>query len=213
MLAVFAGPDLSTGAVKWCDWTSGNVGVSTNFYANSGTFAVAAGGDGSFGKGVGEVTFTSNNTAPVAEHQFGNFVWGTGNGALFDVSALAGKTGIELLVNVDPSSTSDKICVKLATTTPNESYAQTVTVERGSTQCVQFPLANFKSSTNPESTLTDFSNLNGTIQITDGWNDYPQPAQARWKCKFSNIYTYVSGGAATSGTGTSSTGTTTPPIH
>ena len=84
-----------------------NVGVSTGFYANNGTFTVAVGGNGSFGKGVGEVTYTSNNSAPVAEHQFGSSIWGAGkNDVLFNSGGLAGKTGIEMLVNVDAASTS-----------------------------------------------------------------------------------------------------------
>ena len=189
-----AGPELSSGATKWCDWSSPAVGTSTNFYANSGTFTVADNGNGTFGKGVGEVAFTSNNPTPVAEHQFGNAIWGSGqSNALFDPNALAGKTGLELLVNVDSASTSEKICIKLLSMAEGDAYVQTVSVEKGSTQCVQFPLAGFKSIKTPEKTLSDFSTLNGKIQITDGWNGYPAPAQETWKCKFSNVYTY--GGA------------------
>ena len=218
LLDGFAEPGVSEGATKWCDWTSANVGVSTNFYANNGTITVAKGGDGSFGSGLGEVAFTSNNAAPVAEHQFGNSIWGSGgNIALFDGSALAGKTGLEILVNVDSSSTSDKICIKLLSSTEGDAYVQTVPVERGSTQRVQFPFSGFKSAKNPESTLADFSTLSGMIQITDGWNGYPAPAQVTWICKFSNIYTYVNSGAEKSATGSGVTGTPkvpeTPPSH
>ena len=200
LLDGFADPSLSADAALWCDWSGPNVGSSTNFYANNGTFAVAQGGNGSFGSGAGEVTFTSNNPEPVVEHQFGNSIWAPGKtAALFDPTALAGKTGIEMLVNVDPASTSEKICIKLLTTVPDEAYAQTVTVEKGSPQLVQFPLSGFKSSKNPDASLEDFSTLNGTIQVTDGWNGYPKPAQAEWKCKFSNISTYGAGEAVQSG--------------
>ena len=196
----FADPGLSADASLWCDWSGPNIGASTNFYANNGTFSVAGGGNGSFGNGVGEVTFTSNNPDPVVEHQFGNSIWAPGKtAALFDPTALAGKTGIEMLVNVDPSSTSGKICIKLLTTAADEAYVQTVAVERGSPQLVQFPLSGFKSSKNPESTLEDFSVLNGTLQVTDGWNGFPKPGQAEWKCTFSNIYTYGGDAAAPAG--------------
>jgi len=193
----FADTDLAPDAVKWCDWNGPQVGTSTNFYANGGTFKVAANGDGSLGKGVGEVTFTSNNPDPVAEHQFGNSIWSpTANLALFDGGALAGKTGIELLVNVDPTSTSEKICIKLNASTGDEVYSQTVSIGKGSVQCVQFPLANFRSNKPGGAPLTDFSSLKGTIQITDGWAGYPMPSQATWIIKFSSIYTYGSGGDA-----------------
>lgn len=187
----FAEPDFSRGSTVWCSWTSPNVGVSTNFYANHGTFAVAEGGEGIFGKGAGELTFTSNNPDPVAEHQFGNSSWGPAKPpGLIDVSSLAGKNGLEILVNVDPASTSDKICIKLGTAAPDEVYSQTVAVEKGSSQRVQFPLSGFKNSKNPESALEDFTTLNGTVQLTDGWKGYPKPAQGEWKCKFSDIRTY-----------------------
>jgi hypothetical protein len=186
---------LTADAVKWCDWTSPNVGSSTNFYANSGTFTIAKEGNGMFGDGKGELTYTSTNKTPVAEHQFGNAIWGAaGSVSIFDASGLAGKTGIEMLVNVDPSSTSDQLCVKLESTTAGEFFTQTVSVVRGSTECVQLPLSGFKSSKNPTAVLTDSTPLKGTIQISDGWKGYPSPAQATWIVKLSNIYTY--GGAA-----------------
>lgn len=199
-----AASELSEGAVKWCNWASPHVGAATNFYANNGTFAVAADGNGIFGNGLGEVTFTSNNENPIAEHQFGNSIWAPGKtNALIDAAALAGTGGLEILVNVDPSSTSDKICIKLMTTTADEVYVQTVPVEKGSIQLAQFPLAGFKNSKNPEERLEDFSKLKGTIQVTDGWNGFPKPAQESWVCKFSNIYTYAGETEPAAATGTS----------
>ena len=193
-LRALADTTLSADATKWADWTGPNIGSSTNFYGNGGASVVAKEGNGSFGDGKGEVTYTSNNKTPIAEHQFGNAVWGpAGSVSLFDVTALTGKTGIEFLVNVDPSSTSDQICVKL-NVSADENYSQTVSVTRGSIQCVQFPLSGFKSNKNPATPLTSAIPLNGTIQITDGWKGYPSPSQQAWIVKFSNIYTY--GGAA-----------------
>ena len=194
----FAGPDLSADATMWCDWTKPTVGTVTGFYANAGTYAVAKAGDGIFGEDRGEVTFTSNNEAPVPVHQFGNAIWKNGNPqSLFNATELSGKTGIEILVNVDPSSTSDKICISLASA-DEDFYSQTVPVEKGSIQLLQFPLADFKSTKNPGTKLTDPSVLTGVIQVTDGWNGYPKPAQETWNCKFSNIYTYDEAGSAPS---------------
>ena len=98
-------------------------------------------------------------------------------------------------MNVDPSSTSDKVCISLAAA-DDDFYSQTIAVEKGSIQLLQFPLADFKSTKNPSSTLTDPSVLTGAIQITDGWNGYPKPAQETWNCKFSNLYTYDGAGSA-----------------
>jgi hypothetical protein len=185
-----ADPTLTAGATKWLDWNNPNVGNGVNFYAIGGTSSVAKDGNGSFGAGQGEVTFTSNNPEPVDQHQFGNAIWGPGNAtSLFDASALAGKTGIEMLVNVDPSSTSDKVQVWFGTN-DKQFYQQAVSVVRGSTQLVQFPLAGFKSKVPNKVFTADLANLNGTIQISDTWNGYPKPAQQAWKIKFSNIYTY-----------------------
>ena len=152
-----------------------------------------------FGEGLGEVSFTSNNEAPVPVHQFGSALWKNGSPqALFNSAELAGKAGIEILVNVDASSTSDKISINLSAA-DEDFYSLTVPVEKGSIQLVQFPLADFKSEKNPGATLTDFSVLTGTIQISDGWNGYPKPAQETWISKFSNIYTYGGSHAAPSG--------------
>ena len=195
LLDASAEPKFSADAQEWCNWTSPNVGVTTGFYANAGTYTVAKDGNGIFGEGLGEVTFTSNNEAPVPVHQFGSALWKNGSPqALFNPGELAGKAGIEILVNVDPSSTSDKISINLSTA-DGDSYGLTVPVEKGSTQLVQFPLVDFKSEKNPGATLTDFSLLTGAIQINDGWNGYPKPAQETWICKFSNIYTYGGSGS------------------
>ena len=183
--------DLTPDAIKWLDWNSKNIGAVTSIYANGGTVTVTPAGSGGFGADKGEITFTSNNKDPIAEHQFGNAIWGAGGSdALFNPSALSGKAGIEMLVNVDPSSTSDKICVKLKSNVTGEVYSQTVPVTRGSIQCVQFPLSKFKGTKNPDAVLTDFGILDGTIQITDGWNGFPKPAQAIWIVKCSYLYTY-----------------------
>ena len=199
LLDASAEPKLSADAQEWCNWTNPNVGVTTGFYANAGTYTVAKDGNGIFGEGLGEVSFTSNNEAPVPVHQFGSALWKNGSPqALFNSAELAGKAGIEILVNVDASSTSDKISINLSAA-DEDFYSLTVPVEKGSIQLVQFPLADFKSEKNPGATLTDFSVLTGTIQISDGWNGYPKPAQETWISKFSNIYTYGGSHAAPSG--------------
>ncbi len=196
LLRAVAGPELSGDAVKWCDWTNPNVGVTTGFYANAGTFTAAQDGNGIFGEGVGEVGFVSNNEAPVPVHQFGNALWKSGaTHALINTDELEGKAGLELLVSVDASSTSDKICIMLSAT-DGDFYGLTVPVEKGSIQRVQFPLADFKSEKSPGAKLTDFSVLTGTLQISDGWNGFPKPAQEVWICKFSNIYAYEEAGSS-----------------
>ncbi|MFZ4683114.1 MAG: hypothetical protein ACOYMS_11470, partial [Terrimicrobiaceae bacterium] len=126
-----AEPKLSADAQEWCDWTNPNVGVSTGFYANAGTYTLAKDDNGIFGEGLGEVSFTSNNEAPVPVHQFGSALWKNGSPqALFNPGELAGKTGIEILVNVDASSTSDKISIILSAA-DEDFYSLTVPVEKG----------------------------------------------------------------------------------
>lgn len=200
LLDASAETKLSPDAQEWCNWTNPNVGVTTGFYANAGTYTVAKDGNGIFGDALGEVTFTSNNESPVPVHEFGSALSKNASPqALFNPGELAGKAGIEMLVNVDASSTSDKISIKLAAA-DEDFYSLTVPVEKGSIQLVQFPLADFKSDKNPGATLTDSTVLTGTIQISDGWNGYPKPAQETWICRFSNIYTYGANDAAPSGT-------------
>src|ERR1035437_4585168 len=54
---------LDAGAVKWCDWSSPAVDgtVTAGYFTNFGSFEIAPAGNGSFGDGVGEVSFTSDN--------------------------------------------------------------------------------------------------------------------------------------------------------
>lgn len=187
-ITLHAGPAPSPGAEKWLDWTNPNIGAGVNIYANAGTHAVNDSGAKRFGPDINDITFTSNNEQPVAEHQLGNALWGQGGRAsLFDPDALAGKAGIELLVEVDAESTSSKLCIKLLTADESDPYMQTLDIEKGTPQLVKFPLAEFKNKAGEPLDPTD---LKGVIQISDGWAGYPSPKQAVWKARLSDLYTY-----------------------
>lgn len=183
-----ASPSLSSGAEKWLNWTNPNIEHGVSLYANQGTVAVNAAEAERFGDGISDITFTSNNGAPVSEHQFGNALWGAGTRtSLFDPDALNGRTGIELLVELDPESTSSNLSIKLLTGDESDPYVQTVPVGKGAPQLVQFPLTGFS---NKSGAPLDPAELKGLIQISGGWEGHPGPKLSSWKIRVSDLYTY-----------------------
>src|ERR1035437_7342674 len=184
---------LTADAVKWVNWSNQREG--SEYFDNFGTHLVSQDDNGVFGNGVGEVDFTSDNTDMVAEHMFGNSIWGTPD-SLFDSSQLVGKTGLEMLVNIEVASTSSKWSIKLASISSNgNSYTAVVSAVKGSTVLVQIPFTAMKLNTGKP--LTDFSDLSGCIAITDGWDGYPVGHLGTWNCKFSDVYSYGDNGTTT----------------
>ncbi|OJU17674.1 MAG: hypothetical protein BGN88_06055 [Clostridiales bacterium 43-6] len=190
MVGVFAATSsstLSADAIKLFPWTriiqAEAVGISP--YGNSTGYTTLSDGNGIFGAGLGELSLTSTGTAQ--EHQFGIAQWKAKGG--IDAEKLGGQTGIEMLVNVDATSISDKIVIKLVA--KNGVYVLTKTVTKGTTQLVQFKLADFALDGNSSSKLTNLGMLDGGFSITDGWTE---GGKTTWKAKFSDMYIYGGGG-------------------